>query len=89
MKKHTALILSWAICMLSSTNALILNNDQIKALKLARPFLGNGSDLKLTKTKSSLFHRNQERKLSLVESSSNDSPSETMNVSRHLTSGIL
>ena len=50
------------------TNAFILNPDQIKALKLARPFLGSDSAQQPLKSAKGVFHRNQERKLSLVES---------------------
>ena len=54
---------------------MILNPDQLKALKLARPFLNSPSELTQDKIPRNSFHRNLPRNLSLVEST--ESPLET------------
>ena len=72
MKNFTPLMLTVTICVIWSTNSLILNNDQIKALKLARPFLDNSKGLKMTKQNPNLFQRHHERRLSLLAPNSMD-----------------
>ena len=93
MKHLSHLMLTVAICLVSATNSLILNTDQIKALKLARPFIDSNKGLKMTKKNPNLFHRHGERRLSLLTSNSMDMAKESivtdaLNVSE-LTKGQL
>ena len=67
MKINLSSTLIVLACLAYFTQTMILNPDQLKALKLARPFL-NSSSLE-DKIEKKSFHRNQPRNLSLVESS--------------------
>ena len=65
IKISSALIV--VLCLAWPIQTMILNTDQLKALKLARPFLDSSSLTKTVKNKAKTFHRNLPRNLSLVE----------------------
>ena len=65
-------IFMWTLmaCLMLNVESMILNNDQLKALKLARPFLTPNSITKMVKNKKNTFLRNKPRNLMLIQSDS-------------------